>query len=565
MLKGLKLDKKLILSLLDAGIDDLTIEQLEGLPVVDSFNFSKKFRKTEFVILTDVMGQLFTSCSILRNLDHRQLFIINAEANSFEYDIFTSLNTGESKLFLNIEMKSVKKHKENSNYVKEKLNEQLVKHIKNLYGHLPDKCQVATLGFIDDNFERGYIGYFDYDANSEIDRNDLYSISSLNHLNELIDGANYDPQVVDELRSIEKIDNIVKVIQSIENGSFKAHVDTDDIIKKVKKHIEDREKFIIVNGRSGYGKTVVACKLFIDIEESLLLLMNKRFYMATEMNKYYSYDEKHAFFGTDSLLDELDATDEKFVVVIDEAQRVPKCILGAIIQKAQAVVWIGDFHQVFMPEDPFLTVEELKNFLNRNHIGFKYFSLRKPKRYDQTVDRAIKYILNSSDYGKELSKIKDYDIQVYLNEKVFCENIHELQGKLFTLSINKSEIITINDNEYTCADKEDFRYAISPFQYKFGLATHAQSFDVDHCFVYLKGIKVSKYRHEIGNKQIHRIVYNDMIGQNIDRWKRPEIERYKKLINQMYTLFTRGRKSLHIFCEDISVYLHLNKRIKKIS
>ena len=76
---------------------------------------------------------------------------------------------------------------------------------------------------------------------------------------------------------------------------------------------------------------------------------------------------------------------------------------------------------------------------------------------------------------------------------------------------------------------------------------HALSFDVDHGFIYLPTVKIVK-----SNRQ-NKIYYQDVIDN----------DDVTKFMNELNILFSRGRKSLNIFVNDIHTYLFLKARLPK--
>ncbi len=79
---------------------------------------------------------------------------------------------------------------------------------------------------------------------------------------------------------------------------------------------------------------------------------------------------------------------------------------------------------------------------------------------------------------------------------------------------------------------------------------HAISVDVENNFVFLRNVYVI-------NKAKKDILANKFLTTSTQ-------ENITKFLNELNILFTRGKKTLNIYTEDLSVYLYLNKKLKDI-
>ncbi len=111
--------------------------------------------------------------------------------------------------------------------------------------------------------------------------------------------------------------------------------------------------------------------------------------------------------------------------------------------------------------------------------------------------------------------------------------------------------ILVGDEIFYMADRDFFTFSIS-VEYKnyIGHTLHAISFDVENNYIFLKNVRVIR-------KKGKDILVKE--GEDI----RNE-EKITKFLNELNILFTRGKKSLNIYTNDLEVYLYLNKKLKQI-
>ena len=120
-----------------------------------------------------------------------------------------------------------------------------------------------------------------------------------------------------------------------------------------------------------------------------------------------------------------------------------------------------------------------------------------------------------------------------------------------TYDYRKQHILLIGDEIFYMAEKDDYSFAIcTGMENYIGHTLHAISFDVENNYIFLKGTRI------INHKKKDIIFRNDIEPTN-------EFE-VTKFLNELNILFTRGKKSLNIYTDDLEVYLYLNKKLKKI-
>lgn len=109
----------------------------------------------------------------------------------------------------------------------------------------------------------------------------------------------------------------------------------------------------------------------------------------------------------------------------------------------------------------------------------------------------------------------------------------------------------IGDEIFYMADREFYAFAIStgPENY-LGHTLHAISFDVENNYICLKNVCV-----------VNKKGKDLLMRKNDDSFNE---ERITKFLNELNILFTRGKKTLNIYTDDLEVYLYLNKKLKSI-
>ena len=178
--------------------------------------------------------------------------------------------------------------------------------------------------------------------------------------------------------------------------------------------------------------------------------------------------------------------------------------------------------------------------------------MKKARRYSDEVDQAISLLTRNE--GKLVKLPKDYDINLFYDEASFLNKYDSLGGikKIYVPCVNSKEILTIYDRDFIKANYTDDSFSIWPsIDNYYGVTYHALSFDIDHAFVFLKGIRLVSY----GKK--NHLYYRDL--GTFDDYTDIQL-----FLNELNILFTRGRKTLNIYVDDIRVFLYLNSVVKKI-
>lgn len=150
-IKGLVLTKELIDKIIDYDIKKITLKELEGLDIFNSFNFNN-FKKKEIELIINAFKILNYKTKIFNNLSKRQEFYINLDCGIYEFDLITVLNYQEKRIVFNIEVKDL----DNNEEIEKQVKKRTESHIPILFPGYP----VLSLGFNND-FVIAYYKYKD--------------------------------------------------------------------------------------------------------------------------------------------------------------------------------------------------------------------------------------------------------------------------------------------------------------------------------------------------------------------------------------------------------------------
>ena len=528
-LKGLKINKKMYKHINEIGVDKLKTTMLQGIEEFKKFSWSN-FVKQEFADLINCMNTLETA-GIFNNINDNQLFIFNYYTDVTEMDIVTVLlDKEDTNIVIDIEFKS-------GEFAEEKLDSQISKRINEHMNQLFLNGKYIVIGMTDRGFYKAC--YYDSKALVEISQmSDLVGIFHTLRNNEYVEAI---------LTQANNLAGIHSLYNDMENGKFKYYEETKRTTELILKKIVDGYKAVVCLSNPGTGKTVVAFKLFFENEDTMFLIMNQKFYNSLGLTKYFV--EGRCFFGSDTFLHQ-DLADK--IVIVDEAQRLSKEFILKIINKSKATIIFGDTGQSFMVNDLELDGHKIINYLRENGIYVYNKELKRSKRYNDSVEKALNFLTSKASTIKEKIKLEDYEINLYYDVTDFLTEYHNCKSgkKMFTTYNYRDQTnIMVGDEIFTMADKDFYSFSVSTGPENFiGHTLHAISFDVENNFVYLKGVKVIKRK----NKDI---LYKD------EGYFCTE-ENITKFLNELNILFTRGKKSLAIYTDDLEVYLYLNKKLK---
>lgn len=528
-LKGLKITKKMYKRISEIGVNNLKATMLQGIEEFKKFSWSN-FVKQEFSDLIKSLTSLDKS-GIFDNIGDNQLFIFNYYTDVTEMDIATVLLDKDNKnIVIDIEFKS-------GELAQSKLDDQISKRINEHMNQLFLNEKYIIIGMTDDGFYKA--NYYDSKTNIEIDNiDDLISIFQILKNNEYVEAI---------LTQANNLAGIHSLYNDMENGKFKYYEETKRTTELILKKIDEGYKAIVCLSSPGTGKTVVAFKLFFENEDTMFLIMNQKFYNSLGLTKYFV--KGRCFFGSDTFLQH-DLSDK--IVIIDEAQRLSKEYILEIVKKSKATIIFGDMGQAFMINDLELDGHKIINFLRENGIYVFNKELKRSKRYNDSVEKALNFLTSRASTIKEKVKLEDYEINLFYDINDFLNRYHSCKNgkKMFTTYNFRSEnSLIVGDEIFTMADKDYYSFAVSTGPENFiGHTLHAISFDVENNFIFLKDVKVIRRK----NKDV---LYRDDASLCTE-------ESITKFLNELNILFTRGKKSLSIYTNDLEVYLYLNKKLK---
>ena len=530
-LKGIKITKKMYKKISEIGVSHLKNTMLKGLDEFKKFTWSN-FVKQEFDNLIMCM-EVLDENGIFDNLSDKQLFIVNYYTDVTEMDIATVLKDKDDKnIIVDIEFKT-------GNESREKLDEQISKRVNDHMRQLFLREKYIVIAMNDNGFYKAVY----YDSNDSIILN---SIGELKELTNNFYGNDYVETILTQANDLAGIHNLYK---QMESGEFKYYEETKRTTEFIIEKINDGKKAIVCLSSPGTGKTVVAFKLFFENENTMFLITNQKFYNSLGLTKYFI--EGRCFFGTDTFLK--NDLSEK-IVIIDEVQRLSKEKILEIITSSKATVLFGDTGQAFMSTDLDLEGHKLISYLKENGIYTCEKELKRSKRYNDSVERALNFLTSRNLSLQEKVILEDYKINLFYDASDFLSAYHSCKGskKMYTTYDYKHcSTLLIGDEIFTMAERNFYEFSISTgYENYIGHTLHAISFDVENNFVFLRNVCVI-------NKAKKDILANKILTT-------PTQENITKFLNELNILFTRGKKTLNIYTEDLEVYLYLNKKLKDI-
>ena len=515
----------------EIGVSNIKTSTLQGLEEFKKFNWSN-FIKQEFESLIKCINDLEND-KVLINISDSQLFIFNYYTDVTEMDIATVLSDKEGKnIIIDIEYKS-------GLAAEEKLDIQLVKriqdHMQQLF--LNEKYVVITMS------DKGFYRASYYNSKDNID------ISTIDELKNLFDSFinnNYVETILTQANDLAGIHNLYS---KMETGEFKYYEETKRTTEFIMQKIDEGKKAVVCLSGPGTGKTVVAFKLFFENKNTLFLILNQKFYNSLGLTKFFI--SGRCYFGSDTFLKQ-DLSDK--IVIIDEVQRLTKEKILEITQASKATIIFGDTGQSFMSNDLDLDGHKLVQYLKDNDIYVHCKELKRSKRFNDSVEKTLNFLSSRVQILKENIVLEDYSINLFYDVNDFLKSYHTCKDgkKMFTTYDyhNKSSLL-IGDEIFYMADRDFYTFSISVgYENYIGHTLHAISFDVENNYIYLKNVSVKRKN----GKDI--LVKSD--GDNKSE------EKITKFLNELNILFTRGKKSLNIYTNDLEVYLLLNKKLKQI-
>lgn len=530
-LKGIKVTKKMYKRISEIGVSNLKASALHGLDEFKKFTWSN-FVKQEFLALIKCMD-ILEERGIFSNISDSQLFIFNYYTDVTEMDIATVLtdNNGNN-VILDIEYKS-------GTETEDKLDEQIIKRIQDHMQQLFLNEKYIVVAMNDQGFYRA--NYYDSENNI-----DIVTIDELIGLFGNLSSNSYVETILTQANDLAGIHNLYN---KMESGEFKYYEETKRTTEFILKKIDEGKKAIVCLSSPGTGKTVVAFKLFFENENTMFLIMNQKFYNSLGLTKFFV--SGRCFFGSDTFLKQ---NLSNKIVIVDEVQRLNKEKILEIINASKATILFGDSGQAFMPNDLELDGHKLVNYLKENGIYVHHKELKRSKRYNDSVEKALNFLSSRSLSLKENIVLEDYKINLFYDINDFLNSYHSCKGgkKMFTTYDYRDVSPMLIGNEiFSMADREFYTFAISTGPEKFlGHTLHAISFDVENNYIYLNNVCVASKK----GKDV--LIKKDNEPNNE--------EKITKFLNELNILFTRGKKSLNIYTNDLEVYLYLNKKLKSI-
>ena len=526
-ISGILLSKKKIEML--NGKQDLTKELLKNLDVFNRFDWSK-FKKDVFFDIVSALDVFLKKYNIADN----QEFVIFYQTDITEMDCATVMLFGDKQLFINFEIKNGNEEERLENSLKLQLEKRKNEYIPQLFKN----SSYLLIGILNNQIK---MSYFSYETDSKWLNDD--------ELEDKIKNVSYYNSVENYLYQVNNMASIVNIFHNIENGSFKYYEETKRISEAFILRLQNNhdEKGIICYGHAGCGKSVLALKLFNEIQESKILILNPKLYFTLNMEKYYMSGK--ASYKPDELINEISDND---IIIVDEAQRLRESQIIDIVKKAKKVIFFGDERQSFKRYENLFTAKELMKFIN-DETGCKFHirKLTKSRRYSDEVAEIIENLTSNNPHKTKVTN--DYNIEVICSVSEFLNKYDSSIGNKkmyvpFTVKNTGEYIIGDRIFEIAGFDVNGFS-AYENYNSKYiGHTMHALSFDVEDAFVYIPNVFLVKSDRK--NKLFKREINYDS-------------DDVIKFMNELNILFSRGRKNLYIYVDDINVYLYLKSRLPK--
>lgn len=522
--RGIKLDFSLIQKFISYKIDDLDEEDIKGIPAFEEYNW-EEFRMEEFKSFISAIHVLVES-EVFSKISSQQEFVFFYKTDVAEMDIVTILEYRKKMVFIDIEVK-------NEPNAKGKLTKQINKRIKDHFPQIIPNMKYIVIGICN--------GFFQTARTNLSGSNKI--IKCLGNLTELFVKLNNSNSVRNCLIQANNLASVHSAFKAIENKTFKYYEETEAFFEYVKRRLSSDTDVILCFSKAGTGKSFAALKLFFELENTALLLMNIKFYNSLKLNKYFFNDKctwKPEVFMTYNF-------DNK-IAIIDECQRLSEEQITDIAIKAKKAVFFGDFDQSFMPNDLLCGKSKIISLIENNGLKVREKPLKQVKRFSESASKVIDYLI---DYSKntENPELHGFDINLYYDEDRFIKKYNECNGikKIFTTYNHKDDgIISIFKTRFRHAEWNYDDFSIDVMNtYVIGNTLHAISFDVEHCFVYLPDLKIKKE-----NGKVYFI--NNSTGD--------DKEKIRKLHNELVILFSRAQISLNICVNDLQAFLILNER-----
>ena len=533
---GLCLNKILIEKLLPS-IDDIPDFDLKGgLRVFNSYEWGG-FSLPEFKHLMELFSYL-TGLGCFKAVPDDHLFVFNYSTDVTEMDIASVLKINEKRVFIDVEAKNG-----DDPDLAKKIKKQLDKRQRIHMPQLLKNQHCLIIGFTNNVFEDAR--FFDADAKK-------WRTLSEEEMREMLEESTGDPSVEEILVQSSSLASIVKVCQDIRNGDYSYYDETVTLSEELTRSLDERD-CAIVYGNAGTGKSVLALKLFFENPSSKMLVLNSKLFFATGMKKEFS--QGRATFNSGIFLSGID---KDTISIVDECQRLSLETIAEIIKKSKFTFLFGDNKQTFNKNGFLGNARKLAKSL-KDSIGANCFvrTISKSRRYSNDVSKALDELTSVRESKKEpkVKRLKDYSIKVLLSEERFLSEYKNAEGikKIYVpIPDARGDLLTIGGDAFIKADYTDDDFSIWPSETGcFGITYHALSFDVDHSFVFLKNLKMTTYDGK-------RVFYTSA---------KPEPSHFDDIqiyLNELNVLFTRGRKSLTVYVQDIEAYLHLQTMVGRL-
>ena len=292
--------------------------------------------------------------------------------------------------------------------------------------------------------------------------------------------------------------------------------------KNTKEKIKSTDdKIIIVTGRAGTGKSLLALDLYSFYNENnnciFLCPFKINSLVSTKLRKAININTVRNFCSKPSEYD---------VIIIDEAQRISRELCNIVIKYAnKKLILLGDINQRVDYEHHFKDLYENKEYVTYNMMP--------TIRSDDTFDMFARKVLNISSKGIKSKKIDKSKIKIYMKD----EKLPDLSEHVF-IEPGKSKFSNCKDNCKNMLCNEIFNQCIK----------YETTYDI-----------ISQEYPKVAMSMCHEYY----IDEENNLCAKSGVC-YSYLNNHLYTIITRAIEELVIIVDNIELYNYLIKCLEQL-
>lgn len=379
-------------------------------------------------------------------------------------------------------------------------------------------------------FKRYYHSYSVNIICYESESNNLYIYDDISNKLEIYDFKRLNTILAD-IVDYKMLDINININSIYINPAFflekKYELSNSQIItkRKIINNLDNSKKIIIVSGRAGTGKTLLA----LDLLEEFILSRKSIVYLTPfklndivnlELRKKYEMKTVKQFLSQEKIFD---------YAIIDEAQRLKNSDVDELIIKiTKKIILLGDINQNIDSEMCFES-------LYKDRINNEVYNMNLVIRTDDTFDLFAKKILGISTNGVKHKSFDKSKIQIEMFSK---DNLNGLEDYVL---LEPAKSLRYSSCKNEC--------------------------NIKNCIlVSSKCIKKEATYNVIG-KEYNKVAILFCSGFTVENGEIISVKKvcYGNLKKQIYSIITRCTTSLKIFTDDIIIYNFLNQKLEELA